>query len=86
MAISISFNPRMAKAKNLKNKHAEEPRKFADGDTVLINRPHLWSGCSGVVVGFADGLHRVKVTARPDATTQGFFHTDVPGSQLEDYL
>lgn len=76
----------MAKPKKDRNPHANEPRMFSDGDKVLINRPHLWSGCSGIVVGFKDGLHLVKITARIEGATQEFFHTEAPGSQLEDYL
>jgi len=64
----------------------QQPRKFADGETVLIKRPHLWSGCVGEVVGFANGLHRVKITGKPEGTSFSHFHADVAADLLETYL
>lgn len=66
--------------------YSNEPRKFEDGETVLINRPHLWSGCSGVVVFFKEGLHRVRIEAKEGGSTCSHFHADVPGGMLEVYL
>lgn len=76
----------MAK-KKFTNKFVGEVRKFEDGETVLIVRPNLlWSGCSGVVVGFTDGLHRVRIEAKPEGSTCSHFHADVRGDELESYL
>jgi hypothetical protein len=62
-------------------------RKFADGESVAIIRPSpLWSGCKGVVVGFEDGLHRVRIAAKPEGSTFNFFHADVDGAHLESDL
>ena len=56
--------------------------RFTAGEPVVILRPHLWSGCVGEVVSEKDGIHRVKINGKDKA----FFHTDVPGDQLEAEL
>lgn len=72
---------RKAEAKNL------EPQKFVVGETVLILRPSpLWAGASGEVVSFKDGLHRVRIEAKPDGSTFSHFHADIPGSLLQSYI
>lgn len=64
-----------------------EPRKFADGETVLILRPSpLWAGCSGTVTGFKDGLHQIRIEAKPDGSTFSHFRADIPGSLLEPFI
>ncbi len=76
-----------AKKKQSKNPHIGKPRKFQDGDSVLIIRPNmLWFGCSGVVVSFADGLHRVRIEAKEGGSTCSHFHADIPSEELEEYL
>lgn len=63
-----------------------EPQKFAVGETVIVKRPALWAGASGEVVSFANGLHRVRIPNKPTGTDLPFFHTDVPGSLLEEFI
>lgn len=64
-----------------------EPRKFVDGETVLIVRPEkLWAGCNGTVVSFANGLHHVHIEAKDGETYPNGFHADVPGSLLEPFI
>lgn len=72
----------------LKNKPAisTEAQKFAVGETVLILRSHLWAGAVGEVVGFSEGLHRVRIKNRHDDKLTPFFHTDVRASQLEGFI
>jgi hypothetical protein len=55
------------------------PQKFALGERVKINRPHLWSGNSGEVVSFADGQHRIRIKGKDE----GFFHTEATAEFLE---
>lgn len=69
-----------------KQAYKPEEKKFENGETVIILRPHLWSGCSGEIVGFENGLHRVKITAKPDGSDFSHFHCECPGSLLEPYL
>jgi len=63
-----------------------EPQKYAVGETVRILRPALWSGCVGEVVSFKDGLHRVRIANKPSGSDMPFFHTDVCGSMLEEFI
>lgn len=72
---------RKAEAKNL------EPQKFVVGETVLILRPSpLWAGCTGTVFGFANGLHRIRIEAKPDGSTFSHFRADIEGSLLQSYI
>ncbi len=71
---------RKPEAKNL------EPQKFAVGETVIILRPHLWSSCSGAVVSFSAGMHRVKIDAKDGETYPSGFHADVGARELEAYI
>ena len=68
------------------NKFKDEPRIFLDGETVTILRPNLWSGCSGEVVGFKEGLHHVRVKAKPGFVKCSHFSVEAPGSELEAAL
>jgi len=78
---------RGVKRNNPRNQKAEDLRKFADGDTVLIIRPSpLWAGCSGTVVGFANGLHRIHIQAKDGEAYPKGFHADICGDELELYL
>lgn len=63
-----------------------EPRKFADGESVIILRPHLWSGCSGTVISFSDGLHRLKIDAKDGEAYPSSFTAEAPGSLLESFI
>jgi len=60
--------------------------KFPVGTEVLIKRPHLWSGCVGVVVTEKEGMHRVRIEAKADGSTMSAFHTDATGDQLETWI
>lgn len=63
-----------------------ELQKYKVGETCLVLRPHLHSGCVGEVVSFKDGMHRIKIPTKPDMAVEKFWHTDVPGSQLEGWI
>lgn len=64
-----------------------EPQKYAVGETVLILRPSpLWAGCSGTVTGFANGLHQIRIEAKPDGSNFTHFRADIPGSLLEPFI
>lgn len=71
----------MAKKKSTEASRKDLP-KFDVGWPVVILRPHLWSGCAGEVISETDGIHRVKIPGRDNS----YFHTDVPGDQLEGEL
>jgi hypothetical protein len=59
---------------------------FAVGETVAILRPHLWSNCVGEVVSVNNGMHRIRIEAKPDGSTFSFFHADVDGHLLDSYI
>lgn len=63
-----------------------EPQKFSAGETVMILRPNMWSGACGEVVSFKDGLHRVRIKNKQNDESTPYFHTDVKGSELEEYI
>lgn len=83
VAASIYFNPAMGKKRK---EESGEPQKFSVGETVIILRPHLWSGATGEVVSFANGLHRIKIEAKDPTPAHSHFHADAPGSELEAYI
>ena len=69
----------MKKSLTKKSNLPDAPHSVALGNTVLIQRPHLWSMCRGVVVKHVDGgLHRVMVFGKMG----NVFHADCPGDQL----
>lgn len=73
--------------KRKKTEAVLEPQKFSVGETVKINRPHLWSDCVGEVVSFKDGMHRIKIKSIYDGFDRdACFHTDAPASQLESFI
>ena len=77
----------MGEVKRKPEPKSEAVQKFSVGETVLIVRPSpLWAGCVGEVVSFANGLHRVRITAKPDASNFSHFHADVPGEHLESFI
>jgi hypothetical protein len=53
--------------------------------SVLINRPSLWSNCTGTVVSSdpKTGLHRIHITAKDQEAYPGGFHADVAGTFLQ---
>lgn len=59
---------------------------FAAGETVLVQRPNLWSGAVGEVIKVDNGIHRIRIEAKPGGSTFSAFHADVSGDQLESYL
>lgn len=63
-----------------------EPRVFADGETVLVKRPHLHSGNVGTVISFKDGMHRIRIPVKHEMAVEKFWHADVPGSLLEEFI
>lgn len=74
-------------AKRKKAATSTAPRMFADGDPVLILRPEpLWSGSTGIVEGFVEGRHRVRVFARNQKPYPASFQVDIAGDLLEIYL
>jgi hypothetical protein len=73
-------------ARKKKPEALEQPRVYANGETVLIKRPHLWSGCVGEVVGFANGQHRIKISANEDGSTTAIFHADAAAEFLEGWI
>lgn len=57
---------------------------FNVGDEVLINRPSLWSNCTGIVETVYDkgpkaGLHRIKIVGRDK---KEIFHCETWGCNL----
>jgi len=83
---SICFAVRTM-ARKSKEPRPIQPQKFAVGETVLINRPHLWSGCVGEVVKFENGLHRIRIVGKCDAGEKPpVFHTDAEGEFLEGWI
>jgi hypothetical protein len=67
--------------------YIDEPRKYANGDKVLIeSRSPIWGGYSGVVTDFRGGLHTVKVETKPDGGLSKPFHCEIPGSDLTEWL
>lgn len=71
--------------KRKKTEAVLEPQKFSVGETVKINRPHLWSDCVGEVVSFKDGMHRIKIPVKYPHS-ESFWTTDAPASQLESFI
>jgi len=52
---------------------------FDVGESCMILRPHLWSGCACVVENVSpENIHRVVIKGKNGHA----FHADVPGSQL----
>lgn len=50
---------------------------FDPGDAIVLQRPHLWSGCVGVIVSVKDHLHLVKIKGR-----DGDFHTEAKAENM----
>lgn len=76
----------MAAVKRKLDPKSLEPQKYAVGETCRILRPHLWHSCTGTVVSFANGFHRVKIDAKDGEAYPSGFHADVPGSQLIEFI
>lgn len=51
--------------------------RFPKGATVLVTRPHLWAGYSGIVEIESNGIHRVVLKGR-----WCDFQANVPGQML----
>lgn len=72
--------------KSKKPDYSNEPRKYQDGESVLILRPSLYSGAVGEVVGFTDGLHRIRIPCKDQSGPTKFWHAEVRGEEMELYL
>lgn len=57
--------------------------RFPVGSQVVLNRPHLWAGARGCVIGESNGIHEVKITARDNETYPKGFSTSASGDVLE---
>ena len=68
--------------------YIDEPQKFQKGETVVItNHSPIWLGYSGEVIGFAKGLHQIRVEQKPSGVKlQYTFLVEIPGSDLEVWL
>ena len=65
---------------------AKDALRFSVGEEVLILRPHLWSAHVGTVESDKDGVHRIRITVKPDGSVCSPFHADVAGQCLEATL
>jgi len=66
--------------------HLKEVRKFADGETVKLVHHCVWPNYSGTVVGFSEGLHRVRIESKPSGIKCGPFDVEATGEELEATL
>ena len=73
----------MKHGKGIQHAKSSKP-PYAVGERVVIQRPHLWSGCAGVVEKFdkETTLHLLAVTGKNGE----MFHAEATADQLEpDY-
>lgn len=61
-------------------------QKFMTGEPVIVGRSLIWSGFSGEVVGFRNGLHVVKLNMKPGGRPCAPFHAELLGDELETHL